>query len=405
MRETEVWAQQHEADGRYKDAAYLHGRVQSDLEEESRIVPTLAAVYEKIGDYPAAELAREQLMGIIFAEGRGENDEEQIREVEKLSRLLNLFHTRLQVLGSASPSYAKLSIVYRAAALDLELLNAALLNQGLIVLDYLDPFNRSSLHIAVHKSAPNLARILLQKGANPNLKDFFGDTPLHLAVKVRTEAIVQKSLHWDPAIERTLLCEAVRRRKEWAVTLLLENGANSQAFDGKGRQALYYAIDNGQESMVKALLDHGGLQDATVYTVPQRTWLHLAMSGGNLNIIEMILKAGVDANEKDIWGDTPLHYLTALGLTHLAQIVNLLLEFGAQVNIVNKIAETPLHLAVSHVRPEVVQILLDAGADPYLVNTRGQSAMDIARTMSFMDSQHEAILKMLSSRSRTTSFT
>ena len=196
LKEIVLWAQQYEADGRHKDAAYLYGRIHHDMTNENQIIPTLAAVYEKIGDYPAAELAQEKLMGLFLAEGWGDTDEAYIREVKTLSRLLNLFHTRLQVLGSASQAYAKLSIVYRAAALDFELLNTTLLDQGLIVLDPLDQLNTSPLYIAVKKSAPNLARLLLQKGANPNLSELSGATPLHIGVKKGTEEIVKLLLDW-----------------------------------------------------------------------------------------------------------------------------------------------------------------------------------------------------------------
>ena len=44
VQETEAWAQQYETDGRYKDAAYLYARINSDLKQNSQVVPTLAAV-------------------------------------------------------------------------------------------------------------------------------------------------------------------------------------------------------------------------------------------------------------------------------------------------------------------------------------------------------------------------
>ena len=138
LNETEAWAQQYEADGRYRDAAYLYGRIHSDLTQESRIVPGLTAFYEKMGDYPAAEFAQAMLIETIFAGGWDDTNEEYTCEVNTISRLLSIFHTRLQVLGPASQTYAKLSIVYRAAILDLEQLNTALFEQGLIVLDYFD---------------------------------------------------------------------------------------------------------------------------------------------------------------------------------------------------------------------------------------------------------------------------
>ena len=484
VKETELWAHQYEADGRYKDAAYLYGRIHHDLMKENQIIPTLAAVYENIGDFPAAEFAQEQLMGIVFAKGQGTITEEQLREVKTFSRLLNIFHTRLQVLGSASQTCAKLSIVYRAAALDLQLLNAALLDQSLIVPDHLDLINTSSLHIAVKKSALNLARLLLQKGANPNLKDFSGYTPLHMAVVYEIEAMVRLLLSWGADTEMkemrgstpiqiassrggnesillllidkganietrdskgqtplgnaigsdsqslaqklirhgadvnakvnksdmggTLLFQAVSSRNQWAVNMLLENGANPQAVDGMGRQVLYYAVERSQESMVKVLLDHGGVKYVTIPPI-LKTMVHLAVSRGNLTIIEMILKAGADTNEKDCWGNAPLHDLIGQGPTDLAQIsqiFGLLLEYGAQVNTRNNSDNTPLHLALTSCRTDVVQMLLDAGADPCLVNWEGKAALDLAQELCqrSSDPQWKEILELLNSRSGTTSF-
>ena len=368
--ETEHWAEQYESDGRYKDAAYLHGRIHHDLKDENQIVATLAAVYEKIGDYPAAELAQEKKMRIIL-DSSDDPDEAILPEVEKLSRLLNLFHTRLQVLGSASQTYARLSILCRAANLDLEQLNTALFDQQLIELNYFDQLSISSLHIAVKKNAPNLARLLLQKGAKLNLKDDIGDTPLHIAVEHETEEMVE---------------------------LLLKNGANPQAVDSMGRQALHYAVEDGQESMVKVLLDHGGVKDVAVDPLLRSTLLHFAVNRGNSTIIEIILKAGSDANGKDHWGDTPLHRLMRLDPTpHLTKIVSLLLKFGAQVNTGNNYADTPLHSAAVYRRPEVVQMLLDAGADPLAVNNYGESALSMAHKWFHhgSSSRDKEILQML----------
>ena len=475
VKETEVWAQQYEADGRYKDAAYLHSRIHSDLTEENEIVHLLAAVYEKIGDYPAAELAQEKLMRIILDNfDEYGTDEELVSEVQTLSRLLNLFHTRLQVLGSASQTYAKLSIVRRAARLDLEQLNIALFDQGLIVLDYLDQPNTSSLHIAIQRRAPNLAQLLLQKGANPNLQDNNGDTPLHIAVRYRIEAMVKLLLQWDAHIEiedmrgstpiqsalsrgrnelilllliekganidtrdfewrtplcnaidfdlpssaqilirhgadvnatlnasndrRTLLCQAVRQGKEWAVKLLLEKGANPHKVDDFGQQALYYAIEAGHESMVRVFIDHGGIQHVTAGPTGKTTLLHLAVCRENLTIIEMILKAGADTNEQNIRGDTPLHESMYYSSGNLVQKVGLLLKFGAQVNMGNNHADTPLHLAAHYGQSAVVQMLLDAGADPQLPNMSGETAMDLARKWSSWpnsDPRYEKMVQVL----------
>ncbi len=456
VNETEAWARQYETDGRYKDAAYLYSRIHSDLEEDSKIVPTLAAVYEKMGDFPAAELAQGKLMELIFAEGWEESNEEQMREVDTILRLFNLFHTRLQILYPAFQPYAKIFITYRAAVLDIEQLNTALFEQGSIVLNYLDPWGCSPLHIATKKRAPNLVRLLLQKRALLNLKDGSGVTPLHIAVGHGTEQIVQlllnngahtevKDSSGNTAVQRalskrkdvvtlsllidkgadieardivgrtplcnaivsnslitarylikrgadanakcdisntlgTLLFEAVRQKKEWAVELLLEGGADLQARDITGRRVLYYAVRGGQESMVKVLLDHGATETLTTGPVSNSgsTILHCAMIKPNLTIVEMILKAGVDVNGRDLIGDTALHGLVRSGPQPLEQTVSLLLNLGAEINMVNNDSDTPLHLAVSHDRLRIAQMLLDAGADPRLMNVYGQTPLTMA---------------------------
>ena len=476
MRETEIWALQYETDGRYKDAAYLYSRIHSDCKEDSQILPTLATLYEKMGDYPAAELAQEKLIGIVLVGGLGGDPENITCEVKALSRLLSFFHTRLQVLGSASQIYAKMSIVYRAAVFDLEQLNAALLDQGLIVMDYLDEWMCSSLHVAVKKDAPNLARLLLQKEANPNLPDGSGATPLHIAVENKRDDIVQllldhgadteiedirgntafqiasskrrnesilllliqkgANIEARDALKRTplgnaivsdspstakflirhgadvnatynlnknlgtLLFEAVRREKIWAVNLLLEKGADVQARNEFGETTLYEAVQDGQESMVKMLLDH----DRRIVTAVLPRWssmLYYAMSMGNLTIVEMIIKAGADIDAQNSLGDTPLHcsmykYLPG----HTFNIVSLLLASGAQVNIKNNVGETSLHFAIRHGRSEAVQMLLNAGAEPGLLSADGKTALDMAshyRSKFREDPRYEEIWKLLNS--------
>ena len=236
---------------------------------------------------------------------------------------------------------------------------------------------------AIDSDSPSFAQILIRHGADVNAK-------------------------WSKySTSATLLFEAVRR-SQWAVNLLLENGANPQADDGIGQQVLDYAVETSQESMVKVLLDHGGLKDVTVGPTLKATSLHLAVSRGKLTIIEMILKAGADTNEKDQWGNAPLHRSSLASSTHLAQIVGLLLKFGAQVNLGNHYANTPLHLAVYFGRPDVVQMILDTGPDPNLLNSRGETAWDVAQksfSRQSWDPRRKEILKILSSRSGTTSFT
>ena len=109
-----------------------------------------------------------------------------------------------------------------------------------------DNFGNTPLHKAADKHNADLTRLLLAFGADPNISDNFGNTPLHRAAQFGTPAVVLQMLDacadpeavgfagWTP-----LHC-AVYERNAAAVELLLQHGANVAIKDHNGRDALYY---------------------------------------------------------------------------------------------------------------------------------------------------------------------
>jgi ankyrin repeat protein len=59
--------------------------------------------------------------------------------------------------------------------------------------------------------------------------------------------------------------------------------------------------------------------------------------------------------------------------------VKKLISLGANVNAVNDVKDSSLHLAAWRDHPEVIQELLSAGADLELKNKDGKTAGDLAR--------------------------
>uniref|UniRef100_A0A3B5M832 Uncharacterized protein n=1 Tax=Xiphophorus couchianus TaxID=32473 RepID=A0A3B5M832_9TELE len=68
------------------------------------------------------------------------------------------------------------------------------------------------------------------------------------------------------------------------------------------------------------------------------TALHLACNSGHRDVVEELLKAGVDVNVQDGIGDTPLHKAAYTGRK---EIVLLLLQYNACANIINGTAKIP----------------------------------------------------------------
>lgn len=89
--------------------------------------------------------------------------------------------------------------------------------------------------------------------------------------------------------------------------------------------------------------------------------IHTAASAGNVGEVRKQLAWGVSPNTRTFWYlDTPLIVAAAYGRT---EVVRLLLDKGADVNMGNEGSETPLHYAARHGHTTVMNILLEHGAD------------------------------------------
>ncbi len=91
--------------------------------------------------------------------------------------------------------------------------------------------------------------------------------------------------------------------------------------------------------------------------------LHIAAYGGTVKKVKELLKK-IDVNSTDKYGWIPLHDAAMQGDP---QIVRLLINAGANINAQDKEEKwTPLHDAVRMNHPQIVQMLLDTGANPLI---------------------------------------
>ncbi|MEH6791019.1 ankyrin repeat domain-containing protein [Parasphingorhabdus sp.] len=96
---------------------------------------------------------------------------------------------------------------------------------------------RGALHIAVDRKDSTWLAFLLQKGANPNIRDKQGLTPLMMATQLRFVEGVKILLAKDAAVDETnkqgetALIRAVQLRDSELVRLLLASGANPDRTD------------------------------------------------------------------------------------------------------------------------------------------------------------------------------
>ena len=90
------------------------------------------------------------------------------------------------------------------------------------------------------------------------------------------------------------------------------------------------------------------------------------------DIVQLLLDSGADPNKADKTGHTPLHFTARWGYK---DVVELLMDRGAEVDMPNEWGSTPLHYAAWWGNKDAVRVLLDGGADPFIEDKFGQTPL------------------------------
>lgn len=188
----------------------------------------------------------------------------------------------------------------------------------------------------------------------------------------------------EPILEILPFHEAVaQERPDLALILnMIGNGTNVNEYDINGYTPLHLAVSQGNLRVIQLLLEHGteiSLKDF----LSRRTSLGAAAYGMRrkspdeiYDIYKFLLERGANCNEQDAEQHTP--FLDAL-MFHSLKVIKLLLEHGADVRAVSGINETALHFAARNTNLDVIKFILDKGFDIECSTTRsGYSPLHFA---------------------------
>lgn len=212
--------------------------------------------------------------------------------------------------------------------------------------------------------SPDEVTKLIEKGVDINARDTEGLTPLHYALRARRAEIVhilvshgaQRDIYTASALGDTN-----------CVQELLSKGQNPNKPDSFGEAPLHWAARAGKASVIEMLLTHGAKADARDAFANGVTALHIASANGDIEAINLLLKAGSNVNKKSWLGETPI--VNSLNC-HRIEVFRYLLAKGAHIKITDSRGNTLLHKAVSFKWPEVIPELVRRGVG---VNTRNRS--------------------------------
>jgi ankyrin repeat protein len=154
------------------------------------------------------------------------------------------------------------------------------------------------------------------------------------------------------------LMAAVRGGHLKVVKFLIDKGAKVDARDNDGFTALMTACGLGYLQVANVLLDKGAQVNArTEYGV---TALKNAINSQCVPLVELLLARGADVNARLDDGSTLLMWATIPGKI---EIVKLLLQSGANVHAKSRDGSTALFWAAVNERPELVKLLNTHGAE------------------------------------------
>ncbi|KAK7938792.1 hypothetical protein WMY93_002118 [Mugilogobius chulae] len=299
---------------------------------------------------------------------------------EDVKHLLNI-SGHLQLSSNLGVVELHREITNIRRAFEQELSVKKLLDKGVDVNHRNSVDGRTLLANSAIEGSENIVEFLLKHGADPLVSDPQGQTPLTLASRQGHVQVVKVLLDWAKAQENATVVRTMEqadaegwtalRSAAWGghvevVRMLLDAGADVDGCDSEGRTALRAAAWGGHEEIVMILLEYGASFDKA--DCSGRTPLIAAAYMGHVETVEILLDHGAEVNFADGDGRTALSVAalcvpTAAGVKSYGEVVSLLLERGANPGHRDRDGMTPLLLAAYEGNEDIVELLLEAGAD------------------------------------------
>jgi ankyrin repeat protein len=183
---------------------------------------------------------------------------------------------------------------------------------------------------------------------------------LYLAVQRGDLDQIERHLFWgsdinQPDVDGRMPLHVAAEQGRWPVAkLLIKNGADINASDRNGHSPVYVALMAGRTQVVRHMVKMGALIE------PDELLAEATRNGvADRDVVELMLQQGADIDHQTKEGVTPLILAIKKGERLL---VKRLILYGADVNKPGKDGEMPLAIANSLGNDSIIRLLRQNGA-------------------------------------------
>jgi ankyrin repeat protein len=258
----------------------------------------------------------------------------------------------------------------------------ALLKGGADI-DLPNPDGMTPMMMAIDNFHFDVARYLLDHGANPNTWDWWGRTPLYVAVNMRGGPDSNPGPRPPASMEliNALLDAGVNPNHQLNMLQPSRNGNSGRFKDdllNTGATPLLRAAQTFDNEVVKALLAHHALVDlpSAMGVTPL-----MAAVGVGTRTTSSVLGPGPPANVEALSMET-MEILLKAGANVNARVTDttsLTARIARTSTMTDREGQTSLFFAAQNGRPAVVRFLLDHGADVNAMGDSGKALLNAAR--------------------------
>eukprot|EP01113_Clastostelium_recurvatum_P017906 TRINITY_DN2112_c0_g1_i2.p1 TRINITY_DN2112_c0_g1~~TRINITY_DN2112_c0_g1_i2.p1 ORF type:complete len:381 (+),score=86.31 TRINITY_DN2112_c0_g1_i2:373-1515(+) len=239
----------------------------------------------------------------------------------------------------------------------------------------LDATGSSPLHIACRKGMISVADALLNKGCGGvDDHDKAGMTPIMYAAQLSNLSLFEVLIKHEAKVTYPEIVPEKKDRKEKSKAKDKDKNKEKERFPVGPGQGGPLHVANSLEIAVR-LLELG----ADVHSRSQDSWTPLhtqCTTSSNYPIVEALLRFGADSNARAKDRVTPLHLSALNGALRNAE---LLVQYGADTNAIDDTKTTPLHTSSKEGYESISKLLLDNKADKEIKNGAGFTAAQLAQ--------------------------